>query len=136
MRRPSGVVRALDQQQALGRTQYSGPARQCHGALRQFAAGATWCPVTDALGQASLCTVRSPVWRIPPAARGRGKKTPSATVASVLVDELDPCHLSPIMRTTGCRPRRHPRTLPDGWIGHTGAAMGRTLHALPGLSAV
>ncbi|MGV9322540.1 hypothetical protein [Streptomyces sp. NPDC003660] len=95
-------------------------------------------------GQASLSTVRGPIWRITPlplAATGQlplsvaGKKNPSTSVPTVLVEELDPCHLSPVMRTTGCRLRRHTLTLPDGWIEHTSTSEGRAAYALPGLPA-
>ena len=58
-----------------------------------------------------------------------------AVISNLLVEELDPCHLSPVMRTTGCRLRRHVRTLPDGFIEHTSMAEGRAVFALPGLPA-
>ncbi|MGW3133648.1 hypothetical protein [Streptomyces sp. NPDC001076] len=48
---------------------------------------------------------------------------------------MDPCHLSPIVRATGCHLRHHTLTLPDGWIEHTTMTDGRTAHALPGLPA-
>ncbi|MEU8717916.1 hypothetical protein [Streptomyces sp. NPDC048663] len=95
-------------------------------------------------GQASLSTVRGPIWRITPlplAPAGRlpiavaGKKNPTTTGPTLLVEEMDPCHLSPVMRDTGCRLRRHTLTLPDGWIEHTAMADGQASHALPGLPA-
>lgn len=95
-------------------------------------------------GQASLSTVRGPIWRITPlplTPTGRlpiavaGKKNPPASTPSLLVEELDPCHLSPVMRATGCRLRRHVLTLQDGWIEHTSMKEGRKAFALPGLPA-
>jgi hypothetical protein len=95
-------------------------------------------------GQASLSTVRGPIWRITPlplTPTGRlpiavaGKKNQATTAPSLLVEELDPCHLSPVMRTTGCRLRRHVLRLPDGWIEHTSMKEGRAAFALPGLPA-
>ncbi|UQW99183.1 hypothetical protein [Streptomyces sp. RerS4] len=95
-------------------------------------------------GQASLSTVRGPIWRITPlplTPTGRlsiavaGKKNPTTSTPSLLVEELDPCHLSPVMRATGCRLRRHVLTLPDGWIEHTSMKEGREAFALPGLPA-
>ncbi|WP_405686074.1 hypothetical protein OG204_18685 [Streptomyces sp. NBC_01387] len=95
-------------------------------------------------GQASLSTVRGPIWRITPlplTPTGRlpiavsGKKNQATNTPTLLVEELDPCHLSPVMRTTGCRLRRHVLTLPDGWIEHTTMAAGRAAFALPGLPA-
>ncbi|MFJ6492023.1 hypothetical protein [Streptomyces californicus] len=95
-------------------------------------------------GQASLSTVRGPIWRITPlplTPTGRlpiavaGKKNQATSAPSLLVEELDPCHLSPVMRTTGCRLRRHVLTLPDGFIEHTSMAQGRAVFALPGLPA-
>ncbi|MFE7586356.1 hypothetical protein ACFU5Y_32845 [Streptomyces gardneri] len=93
-------------------------------------------------GQASLSTVRGPIWRITPiplTPAGRlpiavvGKKNPATTAPSLLVEELDPCHLSPVMRATGCNLRRHVLRLPDGWIEHTTMTEGRRAFALPGL---
>ncbi|MGV9311942.1 hypothetical protein ACWDR0_07070 [Streptomyces sp. NPDC003691] len=51
------------------------------------------------------------------------------------MQELDPCQISPVMRATGCRLRRHVLNLPDGWIQHTGMKEGRKVFALPGLPA-
>ncbi|MGW8700681.1 hypothetical protein ACWGOK_27790 [Streptomyces eurythermus] len=95
-------------------------------------------------GLVSLSTVRGPIWRITPlplAPAGRlptavaGKKNRTTHAPSLLVEELDPCHLSPVMRATGCRLRRHVLTLPDGWIEHTTMTQGRATFALPGLPA-
>lgn len=54
---------------------------------------------------------------------------------SLLVEELDPRHLSPVMRSAGRRPRCHVLTLPDGRIEHTSMEEGRKVFALPGLPA-
>ncbi|MDQ0700902.1 hypothetical protein [Streptomyces sp. W4I9-2] len=95
-------------------------------------------------GQASLSTVRGPIWRITPlplTPTGRlpialaGKKNQATSTPSLLVEELDPCHLSPVMRATGCNLRRHVLTLPNGFIEHTSMAEGRAAFALPGLPA-
>ncbi|MFI0915536.1 hypothetical protein [Streptomyces abikoensis] len=64
-----------------------------------------------------------------------GKKNPAASEPSLLVEELDPCHLSPVMRSTGCRLRHHRLTLPDGLIEHVGLEQGRKGFALLGLAA-
>ncbi|GHE14811.1 hypothetical protein [Streptomyces alanosinicus] len=94
-------------------------------------------------GQVSLSTVRGPIWRITPLPLSRaghlpisvaGLKNPATTSPSLLVEELDPCHLSPVMRTTGCRLRRHVLTLPSGWIEHVDLTTGRAAHLLPGLA--
>lgn len=53
---------------------------------------------------------------------------------SLLVEELDPCHLSPVMRATGCRLRRHVLTLPENMVEHVDMAQGRQVFALPGLA--
>ncbi|MEU9457107.1 hypothetical protein [Streptomyces sp. NPDC048277] len=86
-------------------------------------------------GQASLSTVTplplTPAGRLPVAVTG--KKNPTTAAPSLLVEEMDPCHLSPVMRATGCRLRRHTLTLPDGWIEHTTMTDGRASCALPGL---
>ncbi|WP_284581813.1 hypothetical protein [Streptomyces sp. 2P-4] len=96
-------------------------------------------------GQASLSTVRGPIWRITPVPltpTGRlpiavaGKKNPTTTALSLLVEELDPCPLSPVMRATGCQPRLHVLRLPVGWIEHTSMSQGREAFALPGLPAL
>ncbi|AXE27984.1 hypothetical protein C0216_31215 (plasmid) [Streptomyces globosus] len=96
-------------------------------------------------GQASLSTVRGPIWRITPVPltpTGRlpiavaGKKNPTTTALSLLVEELDPCPLSPVMRATGCQLRRHVLRLPVGWIEHTSMSQGREAFALPGLPAL
>ncbi|WAP57958.1 hypothetical protein [Streptomyces sp. S465] len=95
-------------------------------------------------GRASLSALRGPIWRMAPlplAPTGRlplavaGKKNPPTSAPSLLVEELDPCHLAPVMRTTGRRLRHHTLTLPGGWIEHTSMTQGRALFALPGLLA-
>ncbi|MFC5724985.1 hypothetical protein ACFP1Z_33070 [Streptomyces gamaensis] len=95
-------------------------------------------------GQVSLSTVRGPVWRITPLPlipaghlplTVTGKKNPAVAEPSLLVEELDPCHLSPVMRATGCRLRSHRITLPDGIVEHVGLKQGREDFALPGLAA-
>ncbi|MFJ1732982.1 hypothetical protein [Streptomyces sp. NPDC088254] len=95
-------------------------------------------------GQASLSTGRGSIWRITPLSltpAGRlpiavaGKKNPTTNAPSLRVEEVDPCHLSPVMRATGCRLRHHTLSLPDGWIEHTTMTDGRTTYALPGLPA-
>ncbi|MGW2188590.1 hypothetical protein [Streptomyces sp. NPDC001667] len=94
-------------------------------------------------GQVSLSTVRGPIWRITPlplVPAGHlpltvtGKKNPAVAEPSLLVEELDPCHLSPVMRATGCRLRRHVLTLPDGIVEHVGLEQGWKDFALPGLA--
>ncbi|MGW1520467.1 hypothetical protein [Streptomyces sp. NPDC002287] len=55
--------------------------------------------------------------------------------ASLLVEELDPCHHPPVIRSTGRRLRRHVLPLPDGLIENTSVAEGRAAFALPGLPA-
>ncbi|MFJ8331356.1 hypothetical protein [Streptomyces sp. NPDC094437] len=59
----------------------------------------------------------------------------ATSAPSLLVEELGPCHLSPVMRATGCQLRRQVLTLPDGWIEHTDMTAGRTMFALPGLTS-
>ncbi|MGA5701723.1 hypothetical protein [Peterkaempfera bronchialis] len=91
-------------------------------------------------GQASLSTVRGPIWRITPLPHNptrlptalAGGKNPSTTVPTVLVEEMDPCHLAPVMRSTGCRLRRH--TLTGVEIEHIDHEQGHSAFALPGLA--
>ncbi|MER7770954.1 hypothetical protein [Kitasatospora sp. NPDC096140] len=47
-----------------------------------------------------------------------------------MVEEMDPCHLSPVMRATGCRLRRIPLT--GVGIEHVPQSEARTLHGFPG----
>ncbi|MFJ4689263.1 hypothetical protein [Streptomyces sp. NPDC088789] len=95
-------------------------------------------------GEASLSDNRGPIWRatpLPLAPSGRlpisvaGKKNQATSTPSLLVEELDPRHLSPVVRATGRRLRRHILALPNGWIEHATMAQGRTSFALPGLPA-
>lgn len=95
-------------------------------------------------GYASLSSARGPIWRITPLPLTgtrtlqiavTGKKNPATTTPSLLVQELDPCHLSPTMRATGCRLRSHTLTLPDGALEHLTLQQGRAGYALPGLAA-
>ncbi|MEV7284914.1 hypothetical protein AB0O01_10195 [Streptomyces sp. NPDC093252] len=95
-------------------------------------------------GEASLPAVRGPIRCITPlplAASGRlpaavtGKRNQPTSTPSLLVEELDPRHLSPVVRATGRRLRRHVLALPEHWIEHTGMAQGRAGFALPGLPA-
>ncbi|MCC3771040.1 hypothetical protein [Streptomyces sp. UNOC14_S4] len=52
-----------------------------------------------------------------------------------LVEELDPRHLSPVVRATGRRLRSHTIALPGDVIEHIGLEQGRAGFALPGLTA-
>ncbi|MFD1935106.1 hypothetical protein ACFSKW_26890 [Nonomuraea mangrovi] len=96
-------------------------------------------------GQASLSTVRGPIWRLTPLpfnAKGylpvalAGGKNPATATPSLLVEEMDPCHLAPVERSTGCWLRRHQLVLPDGFIEHVDLAAGSQTFALPGLADV
>jgi hypothetical protein len=94
------------------------------------------------LGQASLSTVRGPVWRIAPAplapaghlpAAVAGGKNTATSTPSLVVEELDPCHLRPVMRGTCTRLRRYTITGID--LEHIDLAQGRAEHGYPGLTA-
>ena len=91
-------------------------------------------------GAASLSTVRGPIWRITPlpfapnrvpAARAGGKNPPTQR-PTVLVEEMDPCHLSPTVRATGRKLRRF--TLTGVEIEHVPLAQARAAHGFPGAS--
>ncbi|MEV6972618.1 hypothetical protein [Kitasatospora sp. NPDC093806] len=89
-------------------------------------------------GQASLSTIRGPIWRITPLPhatvplpRGAtGRKNPTTGRPTVLIEEMDPCHLAPVMRATGCRLRRF--TLTGVEIEHVPQAEARSHHGFPG----
>ncbi|MFD0279751.1 hypothetical protein ACFVHB_38480 [Kitasatospora sp. NPDC127111] len=89
-------------------------------------------------GQASLSTIRGPIWRITPLPhttvplpRGAiGRKNPATGRPTVLIEEMDPCHLAPVMRATGCRLRRF--TLTGVEIEHVPQAEARSRHGFPG----
>ncbi|MGW4792204.1 hypothetical protein ACWEPC_07290 [Nonomuraea sp. NPDC004297] len=93
-------------------------------------------------GQASLSSVRGPIWRIAPipyAPNGHlslavagGKNTP-ADRPTLVVGELDPCHLRPIMRGTCTRLRRY--TVTGVELEHLTLDDGRAELAMPGLLA-
>jgi hypothetical protein len=94
-------------------------------------------------GQAGLSTVRGPIWRIGPApiaptdayrpAVTDGKNT-ATTEPSLVVEELDPCHLRPIMRGTCTRLRRY--TIIGVDLEHRTLDQGRRDHAFPGLTSM
>ncbi|MGW4695412.1 hypothetical protein ACWEO1_23890 [Kitasatospora cineracea] len=91
-------------------------------------------------GQASLSTVRGPIWRITPLPftgsrlplAVTGRKNPATEQPTVLIEEMDPCHLAPVMRSTGCRLRRF--TLTGVEIEHIAQADARAAHGFPGAS--
>ncbi|WP_031072064.1 hypothetical protein [Streptomyces sp. NRRL WC-3742] len=91
-------------------------------------------------GQVSVSSSRGPIWRITPLpthpttlpiARS-GRKNPTTGQPALLVEEMDPCHLSPVMRATGCRLRRFTLTGID--IEHTGRTQGTAAFGMPGLT--
>jgi hypothetical protein len=91
-------------------------------------------------GQASLSTVRGPIWRITPLPwtdsrlplAVTGRKNPPTEQPTVLIEEMDPCHLAPVMRSTGCRLRRF--TLTGVEIEHIAQADARAAYGFPGAS--
>lgn len=93
-------------------------------------------------GHVGLSTIRGPIWRIAPAphaAHGRlptavagGKNTPT-TEPALVVEELDPCHLRPVLRGARTRLRRYTITGVD--VEHLTLDQGRQRHAFPGLHA-
>ncbi|MBG0819048.1 hypothetical protein HS045_33470 [Planomonospora sp. ID82291] len=93
-------------------------------------------------GQASLSSVRGPIWRIAPvpfAPAGRlpvavaGGKNAPAMAPSLVVEELDPCHLRPVMRGTCTRLRRY--TLTGVELEHLTLEQGQSTLAMPGMAA-
>jgi hypothetical protein len=90
-------------------------------------------------GQASLSSVRGPIWRLAPApftqaghlpvASAGGKNTP-ASVPSLVVEELDPCHLRPVLRGSCTRLRRY--TIVGADLEHLALGDGRTNYGYPG----
>jgi hypothetical protein len=92
-------------------------------------------------GQVSLSSARGTIWRIAPApsapgsslrpAATGGKNTPTR-VPSLIVEELDPRHLRPVMRASGTRLRRYAITGID-LERHT-LDDARRLHSYPGLT--
>jgi hypothetical protein len=91
-------------------------------------------------GQASLSTVRGPVWRIAPAPFARtghlpiavaGGKNTTTNVPSLVVEELDPCHLRPVTRGTCTRLRRF--TITGVGLEQLDLAHGRARYGYPGL---
>ncbi|MFD5081699.1 hypothetical protein ACFWOG_03545 [Kitasatospora sp. NPDC058406] len=91
-------------------------------------------------GRASLSTARGPIWRITPLPftgtrlplAVTGRKNPPTEQPTVLIEELDPCHLAPRMRTTGRRLRRF--TLTGVEIEHIAQSAARAAHGFPGAS--
>lgn len=91
-------------------------------------------------GQAGPSTVRGPIWRISPLPwvdsrlplAVTGRKNPPTEQPTVLVEEMDPCHLAPVMRSTGCRLRRV--TLTGVEIEHIAQSDARAAHGFPGAS--
>jgi len=91
-------------------------------------------------GQASLSSIRGPIWRLAPApfapaghlapAACGGKNTPTA-VPSLVVEELDPCHLRPVLRGSCTRLRRYTITGAD--LEHLTLEHGRANYGYPGL---
>ncbi len=89
-------------------------------------------------GQASVSSDRGPIWRITPMpfADGHlplaitGGKNTRTEHPTLMVEEMDPCHLSPVMRATGCRLRRIPLTGVE--MEHVPQSEARTLHGFPG----
>ncbi|MEV4806728.1 hypothetical protein AB0K18_42600 [Nonomuraea sp. NPDC049421] len=93
-------------------------------------------------GAASLSSVRGPIWRIAPipfTANGTlplavaGGKNITADRPTLVVEELDPCHLRPVMRGTCTRLRRY--TVTGVEIEHLSLDEGRAELAIPGLLA-
>lgn len=93
-------------------------------------------------GQASLSSVRGPIWRIAPIpytpswqlpVAVAGGKNATAVRPTLVVEELDPCHLRPIMRGTCTRLRRY--TVTGVALEHLTLDRGRTGMAMPGLLA-
>jgi hypothetical protein len=91
-------------------------------------------------GQASLSSIRGPIWRLAPApftpaghlpvASAGGKNTPT-TVPSLIVEELDPCHLRPVLRGSCTMLRRYIITGAD--LEHLALGDGRANYGYPGL---
>lgn len=93
-------------------------------------------------GAASLSSVRGPIWRIAPipfAPAGHlplavaGGKNTTASRPEVVIEELDPCHLRPVMRGTCTRLRRY--TLTGVELEHLSLDEGRAALGMPGLLA-
>ncbi|PZG04931.1 hypothetical protein [Nonomuraea aridisoli] len=93
-------------------------------------------------GAASLSSVRGPIWRIAPipfAPAGRlplavaGGKNDTTTTPTLVIEELDPCDLRPVMRGTCTRLRRYTVTGVD--LEHLTLDQGRAGLAMPGLLA-
>jgi hypothetical protein len=91
-------------------------------------------------GQVSLSTSRGPIWRIAPAPftpTGHlpsviaGGKNHTTIKPSMVVEELDPCHLRPVMRGTCTRLRRY--TITGAALEHLTLDHGIQQHAFPGL---
>jgi hypothetical protein len=92
-------------------------------------------------GVVSLSSARGTVWRIAPAPQAEdslatagtgGKNTPTARPCLV-VEELDPRHLRPVIRATGQPLRRYMISGAD--LEHLTLNEARNLHAYPGLSS-
>ncbi|MGW6499301.1 hypothetical protein [Nonomuraea angiospora] len=93
-------------------------------------------------GQASLSSVRGPIWRIAPIPFNpsgtlpisvAGGKNDTTSEPSMVIEELDPCHLRPVMRGTCTRLRRYTVTGVD--LEHLALDQGRSDLAMPGLLA-
>jgi hypothetical protein len=92
-------------------------------------------------GQVSLSSARGTVWRIAPAPQAEdslatagvgGKSTPTARPCLV-VEELDPRHLRPVIRATGQPLRRYMISGAD--LEHLTLNEARNLHGYPGLTS-
>jgi hypothetical protein len=92
-------------------------------------------------GQASLSSARGPIWRITPApfaptghlpAALAGGKNHTTAEPSLVVEELDPCHLRPVMRDTCTRLRRY--TITSAGLEHLTLDHGVGQYAFPGLA--
>ncbi|MEU6718257.1 hypothetical protein ABZ897_42895 [Nonomuraea sp. NPDC046802] len=93
-------------------------------------------------GTASLSSVRGPIWRIAPIpfipngtlplAIAGGKNT-TADRPTLVIEELDPCHLRPVMRGTCTSLRRY--TVTGVELEHLSLDEGRAELAMPGLLA-
>jgi hypothetical protein len=94
-------------------------------------------------GQASLSSVCGTIWRIAPVPHAlsgtlptalTGGKNTTTTPPSLIVEELDPRHLRPVLRGTGTRLRRYTITGVD--LEHVDLATGVLRHAYPGLTSM
>ncbi|MEV0620278.1 hypothetical protein AB0I81_43640 [Nonomuraea sp. NPDC050404] len=93
-------------------------------------------------GAASLSSVRGPIWRIAPIPFAPGGHLPPAVTGgknsttdrpTLVIEELDPCHLRPVMRGTCTRLRRY--TVTGVELEHLTLDQGHANLAMPGLLA-